>query len=129
MASLKSSTFKNISISTTYKDTTNHRVDLTLANSWVDYDTTYWGPARVVKINNVVYVVGLIKNGTTTDGTLVTTLPVGYRPTGDGKLLFPGYYSSSSAECRLDVRTNGEVIFYSVASAAYLSLNSIIFCV
>ena len=127
MATLKSSTFKDINISTTYEDTTDHRVDLTLQNSWVDYDTTYWGPAHVVKIGNVIYVMGLIKNGTITGNTVVTTLPPGYRPAGS--LIFPCYYNSSSAECRIDVNSSGHVYINGVTSNTYVTLNTIVFCV
>lgn len=52
----------------------------TLLNSWIDYGSGY-APMRYMKDrNNMVYIEGVIKNGTTTKGTQLFRLPVGYRP-------------------------------------------------
>lgn len=53
---------------------------LTLQNSWVTYDATY-GPCQYYKdALGIVHLRGLIKNGTTSTGTVIGNLPSGYRP-------------------------------------------------
>ncbi len=54
-------------------------VALTLSNGWVNYAGTTQ-TAQVYKKDGWVCVEGLIKSGTTTVGTIVTQLPLGYRP-------------------------------------------------
>ena len=53
-------------------------VDLNLQNSWVENSSVSTPRAR--KEGNVCYVSGAIKDGTRTSGTVIFTLPVGYRP-------------------------------------------------
>lgn len=86
----------------------------TFQNGWVDYDSTY-GYTRYRKINNVVYIEGLIKNGTISTSLPCFTLPVGYRPAH--RLLTSTF--SNNAIGRLDVDTNGYVIPYSGSNAWY----------
>lgn len=55
---------------------------VTLQNGWQNYDAT-WGPADlkyIRKIGSIVAMRGLIKSGTTTYGTVIFNLPVGWRP-------------------------------------------------
>lgn len=55
-------------------------VALTLANSWINYGANE-EPAQCYKdAAGTVFVSGLIKSGTVTAGTLVATIPAGYRP-------------------------------------------------
>ncbi|MBU0665341.1 MAG: hypothetical protein KJ990_12470 [Proteobacteria bacterium] len=51
----------------------------TLVNSWVTHTAGYELSYKKLA-NNIVFVTGMIKNGTATAGTTIFTLPVGYRP-------------------------------------------------
>ena len=51
--------------------------DFSLANGWVGYVT----PIIFTKIGNRVFGTGGFNSGVVTKGTLITTLPVGFRPT------------------------------------------------
>lgn len=85
-------------------------------NSWGNYDATY-GPTRFIKTaSGVVYIEGLVSNGTISTTLPVFTLPVGYRPTGP-RLIRPTI--SNSALGRLDVTNAGLVIPYSGNNAWY----------
>jgi parallel beta-helix repeat protein len=53
---------------------------LTLQNGWVSYAATWEPPQSFVDAAGVVVVSGTMKNGTTTAGTVVATLPTGSRP-------------------------------------------------
>ena len=76
----------------------------TLINGWVSYDTTY-APVRYSRKNNVVTIIGLVKNGTI--GLDVFTLPVGFRPPVQ---LLGATTTSPNVHGRLDVKTNGGVL-------------------
>lgn len=94
----------------------------TLQNGWVNYgdgfaDVEYWKDS-----DNVVHITGLIKDGGTADGTVIFTLPAGFRP--GLKELFPSTLSSGTG--RIDVNDNGNVVAKTV-SAAYTSLAGISF--
>lgn len=54
----------------------------TLANSWVAYAVGTETLKFIKDVNGIVRLYGSIKNGTITAGTLITTLPVGFRPSG-----------------------------------------------
>ena len=94
--------------------------NLSLINNWVNYDTASFGPAQYRKVGGVVYVRGLVKNGTASSD--ITTLPAGYRPA------YIHIYSAenSGAYTRLDVLASG-VIHVFAAPTAYVSLCPIMF--
>lgn len=60
-------------------DPTDGWTALTLQNGWVNYGGG-WATAAYRKAAGIVYVRGLIRDGSTPAGTTITTLPVGYRP-------------------------------------------------
>lgn len=96
----------------------------TLLNSWVDYGGTF-APSGYRKLpSGEVLLRGLIKNGTGTAGTVLCTLPVGYRPSY--QLIF-NCISSGNVVARVDVNTNGDVTIQYISSTAWLSLNGMIF--
>jgi len=84
-------------------------------NSWVDYDGSTFGLPRFRKINNIVYIEGLVKNGTMTSSAF--TLPAGYRPYN--RLIIAS--QANNALGRLDVFTDGSVAPWT-GSNAYFSL-------
>jgi len=71
-------------------------------NSWVDYGSTFGSP-RFRKINGIVHMEGLIKDGTV--GSTAFTLPAGYRPYN--RLIIAS--QASNALGRLDVLEDGSV--------------------
>lgn len=96
----------------------------TFQNSWVDYDTTTFGPVWYGKDKTgIVHVMGIIKNGTTTAATILFNLPAGYRPAIQA--LINGLTNDVIHRC--DVKTNGDVILGIAGNAAYVSLNNIQF--
>jgi hypothetical protein len=96
---------------------------LTLQNSWVVYDSTFNQP-RYIRLGRVVYVQGLIKNGTTTVGTALASLPAGYRP--GHNYIFTTLANNTLV--RLDVQPGGSIALGMAApSNLFLSLDTIIF--
>lgn len=77
---------------------------LVLGNNWVNTDAAF--PARVIRSGNVVRLEGLIRNGATAAATVVTTLPVGFRPSR--KIIQP-LWTSGNAVGYATVNINGQV--------------------
>jgi hypothetical protein len=94
-------------------------------NSWVNYGS--WGDAAFRRIGTIVYLSGLIKNGT--NPATMFTLPEGYRISatinGTGGHIFSGH-DSSLVNHRIDVYADGKVNANGV-STGYVSLNGIRF--
>ena len=76
----------------------------TLINGWAVYDALFGNAAMYRKIGNMVFLRGLVKNGTA--GSVIYTLPVGYRPTV--RMLF--IVDATGGYGRLDIDPNGSVI-------------------
>lgn len=94
-----------------------------MSNSWVAYNSATYPPPEYTKsADGIVTVSGLIKSGTTTAGTVIGTLPAGFRPLE--RMLFT--VAANGAWGRVDVLTNGQIIAESV-SATWTSLDSITF--
>lgn len=96
---------------------------LTLVNSWVNYGVPHMNFGYYKDSADIVHLRGTLKSGTMTAGTVITTLPAGYRPSGDG------FYNSScgAGYARLLIRNNGEVQVSFVSDNSYLSLDGITF--
>jgi len=98
----------------------------TLVNGWLHFSTTaepwqrggYWKDK-----NDVVHLVGLIKSGTTTNGTILFTLPVGYRPVKQEVFIV----TTITGTARIDVYPNGQVIGSRDLNATWTSLAGIQF--
>ena len=95
----------------------------TLLNNWQNYGTSYDSAAYWKDKCNVVHLSGMVKGGTITDGTVIFTLPTGYRPTAPEKFITV----SVNAICILDIYTNGNVTIRAGANASWLSLSGISF--
>jgi len=98
----------------------------TLLASWVNFGSPYalagyrktpWGEVQLR---------GLIKNGTTTAGTVVLNLPGGYRPANDRERAFVSVQGGNNA-CRINVLANGDVAIAGVSDNSFLSLESVRF--
>jgi hypothetical protein len=97
----------------------------TLLNSWVDFGNPYGPTAYRKDLNGVVHLRGVIKDGTTTGGTVVFTLPAGFRPGANLEEIFVATTNpQNSAE--VVVEADGDVAIYG-ASATYISLSGITF--
>ena len=89
----------------------------TLLNSWVDYGSVF-SPTLYRRLNGVVFIKGLVKLGTVAAGTIIFTLPAGYRPAIT--LLIAAVSNDLFAQFRVDA--SGNVITSSPVSNVYLSL-------
>lgn len=98
----------------------------TLLNSWVAFGTPFDDLAGFYKDPlGRVHLRGVIKSGAIVNGTVLFTLPAGYRPTGQ-KVFGVSHHAGTSA--RLDVTTTGNVQLGQAASGnAYLSLDGVSF--
>lgn len=98
--------------------------NLSLQNSWVSYDggSFFTLPQYTKGSDNIVRLRGLIRSGATANGTVVATLPAGYRP--KDRTLLGGI--CIDAYCRIDVLPNGSVELYG-ASSSWTSLDSVTF--
>lgn len=94
----------------------------TLGASWVDYGAP-WEVAGYCRRGGLVHLRGLIKNGTATSGTLLFTLPAGYRPVSDKH--FRVHTSGGGAS--MTVQSNGDVKLNAGVSDTNLSLAGMIF--
>lgn len=96
---------------------------LTLQNSWVVYNAaTYETPQYTRSADDIVTLKGMIKSGTTTIGTVLATLPAGYRPLE--KQIFTT--DAGDALGRIDVYPTGDIVLQA-GSATWTSLDAISF--
>jgi hypothetical protein len=96
----------------------------TLLNGWVNYGISGGALAAFIKDDmGFVHLKGLIKDGTTTAGTTIFTLPVGYRPLSSLYFLV----ADSNGFARLFVASNGVIAIEADANNTYLSLDQITF--
>ena len=72
----------------------------------------------------VVHLRGLVNRAASHNGIVVFTLPVGYRPSTSGKLLFTT--QASSGLSRIDILANGDVVV-TAGSTGWISLDGITF--
>lgn len=99
---------------------------LTLQNGWVYYGSGATAAYRKDGMNNV-FVKGLIKSGTASNGTIMFNLPSGYRP--KEVRYFYGFDASGVAQ-RLEVDPTGDVKIASGSGSinnAFLTLDAIVF--
>ena len=81
---------------------------LTLQNGWTKYNSAAYSPAQYKKsADGIVTIRGLIKGGTTTAGTVLATLPVGYRPSA--RVIVNGTIPTVG-RARIDVDTDGSIL-------------------
>jgi len=95
----------------------------TLLNNWQNYGAAYEVATYWKDKCNVVHISGMVKGGTVADGTVIFTLPAGYRPRTPEKFITV----SVNAICILDIYTNGNVTIRAGANTSWLSLSGISF--
>lgn len=97
---------------------------LTLQNGWYWYGTIFSTPKYTKSADGIVSLKGLIGSGTVTNGTIIATLPVGYRPK---EHLLLGV-ASANAYARIDIMpATGTVIVGGSVAAGWLSIDGINF--
>ena len=95
----------------------------TLLSGWVNYGD-HWAAAGYYKgSDNRVHLQGLIKSGTVADGTVIFTLPQGFRPKQTQMFII---FISGGGYGRVDVNESGSVVANTV-NATYTSLSGISF--
>lgn len=97
--------------------------NLTLTGGWVNYGAGFSTAQYTKSSDNIVTVKGMIKSGTITNGTVVGTLPAGYRPAK--KLLLSGV--SYDNHVRIDVGPDGAITLQGNANSNWVSLDNITF--
>ena len=78
----------------------------TLLNSWVDFGGVYQTIRYRKDASGVVWLQGMIKDGTKAGGTQVMSLPAGYRP---DKTLILSATNSTKTYCDLSIQSDGSV--------------------
>jgi hypothetical protein len=96
--------------------------NLGLQNSWIAYGG-FSSPQYTKGSDNIVRLKGLIKGGSTINGTVVANLPAGYRPK---ERLLLAALCNPQVWCRTDVLPNGNVELY-LSSSSWTSLDNITF--
>ncbi len=95
-----------------------------LQNGWVTYDSgAFFATHQYIKgSDNIVRFKGIIKSGNAANGTVLFTLPAGYRP----KERILATSVCADQHCRIDILPNGNVELY-LASSVWTALDSITF--
>lgn len=97
-----------------------------LQNGWVAYGSPYNLPGYRITMDGLVYVTGVIKNGTTGTGTLLFTLPEGYRPLATK--IFTLAKAGGAGNWEVEIAANGQVtVGPRNADATWSSLDNITF--
>lgn len=93
-----------------------------LSNSWVEFSATQTSAQFMKSIDGMVHIWGIIKDGTTTNGTLLFTLPVGFRPTEI--MRFPIFVDNAGTAqiAQLVVESSGAVTIQFVLASDQLDL-------
>jgi len=78
----------------------------TLSAGWSTFSSANAAEGYTKSSDGVVTLRGLIKGGTITNGTVLFTLPAGYRPTGTIAFISV----CNGTPCRVDVSSNGNVL-------------------
>lgn len=101
---------------------------VTLSNSWVDFGSVYATAGRYKDDLSIVRLKGLIKNGITTAGTTLFTLPAGERPSLDIVLHTISNNAGVSVPIAIEVSAAGVVKIGAFnAGSTWLSLDGLSF--
>ena len=92
--------------------------------NWQVYDLTGHSTNQYRKgSDGIVTVKGLIKNGDTTPGAVIATLPPGFRP--KERLCFAGV--AGAVHSRIDVLANGQIVVAGYVNSGWTSMDNISF--
>ncbi|MED4068649.1 DUF859 family phage minor structural protein [Priestia megaterium] len=101
-----------------------------LQNGWTNYSGTsgFQRASYYKDKNSNVFISGLIRNGTATDGTTLLTLPAGYRPLNQHTFICATQVAFDSGKpARIDVYPDGTVKGTSALDPSWTSLAGIVF--
>jgi hypothetical protein len=98
----------------------------TLLNSWVNFGAPWAVAAYAIDSNGIVTIRGNIKNGTTTNGTTVLTLPSGYRPPATLEFAISARDAGGAipTPAVILITSAGDVNVYGLASSALVALSA-----
>lgn len=105
---------------------TRPSVILTGQNSWAQL-TPGTLVSRASLSGQVVTLSGGFKNGTVTNGTVICTLPEGFRPRNDIEHFLVAANTSGTTVCRLSISSNGNITIVGGGNAAGIYLSGISF--
>lgn len=97
---------------------------LTLQSGWVNYGGAWGTPAYTKTKDGMIVLRGLVKDGTATSGTVIATLPAGFRPSE--KLLFENSTGNVLTGGRVDIDALGNIIFQ-IGTNGWYSLDGLNF--
>merc|ERR1719361_133875 len=100
---------------------TVEEIELSLRNNWVRYDES-WSVPKAFKIGPVVYLNGLIKDGTKGH---IATLPKGWRPRKQKMFA----QCSNGSTTRVDVLADGRIFLFVTQFQSFLSLEGMAFVI
>lgn len=98
-------------------------VDYSLQNSWADYLNSYATHGVTRTKSGLVVLKGLVRYGTTTNGTVIGNLPVGYRP---AERMLYAVETSANVNGRIDVLPTGDVVIVN-GSSSWIAMDNIRF--
>lgn len=100
---------------------------LTLSNAWVAAGAPWATPAVRQMPDGTILLRGLITSGTNANGTVLFTLPVGYRPTSTVGFLCQGDATISPFLANVQIATTGAVTVFNLGTAKAVVLDNIRF--
>lgn len=104
----------------------------TYQNGWTDFGSGFQAGQYKKDSRGTVWIRGTIKAGTTTFGTLLWTMPAGYRPPALIGAIFLGAKSTNDGIGRINVQTDGQVLMDStpvVDASGFVTLQGISYSV
>lgn len=93
--------------------------NLTLLNGWVN---KYGEVVSVVKSGSIVSISGFIGEGVRTDGTVLLTLPEGYRPSSV-HTIFINSLTANNIGARITISTSGDITIYGFGESSDMMIN------
>lgn len=97
-------------------DTSTPWTNLTLQNNWVYYGSASY-PQYRINASGDVQLKGIIKSGTVANNTVITTLPVGFRPTNDHHYVLG--LDGANVLQRLEISNTDGTLFISNGGTAF----------
>jgi hypothetical protein len=98
-------------------------IEPTLLNGWVNFGSGFETAGYYKDEFGVVHLRGLIKSGTTTAGTTLFNLPIGYRPSNNKFTIIANHNTFAI----LSINTTGNVNINTTVSSVWISLDNISF--
>lgn len=100
--------------------------NIPLQNGWVTYGGIYATPQYTKTSDGVVHLKGLVRLGTVTSGTVIGSLPAGFRPM-ERQLTTAANAASYADHSRFDILPNGQLVIQGVDGNGWYSFDGISF--